>query len=371
MLSAEHLQSGINPGVRSMDATLELLKDLTEVNGISGFEKEVARVIEKHLAPLTQITRDRLGSIICKKEGTSSTPRVMLAAHMDEVGFIVKRITKEGFLKFLPVGGWWSHVVLGHRVIVKTRKGEVIGVVGSKAPHEIKEEDRRKVIDIDDMHIDVGATRKFDVEKKLGIRVGDPIIPWSPFQPMANPKTFLAKAWDDRVGCAMMIDVIRKLSRTKHPNTVYAVGTVQEEVGLRGAQTSAAVVDPDVAFALEVSIAHDTPGFGTDEAEALGAGPAILVYDRTMIPNRNLLDLVLDVAKKKRIPFHLASIARGGTDTGRIHLNRAGVPSIVIGVPTRYIHSHTGILHRDDYDNAVKLVTEVIKVLDKKRVASL
>jgi len=354
-----------------MDATQQLMKDLTEVNGISGFEKEVAKVIEKHLEPLTTITYDRLGSIICRKEGASPSPKVMLAAHMDEVGFIVKQITKEGFLKFIPIGGWWSHVILGHRVIVKTRKGDVVGVVGSKPPHELKDEERRKVIAIEDMHIDVGATRKFDVEKKLGIRVGDPVIPWSPFQIMANPKTYLAKAWDDRVGCAIMIDVIRNLSRIKHPNTVYAVGTVQEEVGLRGAQTSATVVDPDVAFALEVSIAHDTPGFGTDEVEALGSGPAILVYDRTMIPNRNLLDLVLDVAKKKRIPFHLASIAKGGTDTGRIHLNRAGVPSIVIGVATRYIHSHTGIIHRDDFDNAVKLVTEVIKVLDEKKVASL
>ncbi len=354
-----------------MDATQQLMKDLTEVNGISGFEKEVAKVIEKHLKPLATITYDRLGSIICRKEGSSSAPKVMLAAHMDEVGFIVKQITKEGFLKFIPVGGWWSHVILGHRVIIKARRGDVIGVVGSKPPHELKDEERRKVIDINDMHIDVGATRKFDVEKRLGIRVGDPIIPWSPFQIMANPKTYLAKAWDDRIGCAIMIEVIRNLSRMKHPNTVYGVGTVQEEVGLRGAQTSAAVVDPDVAFALEVSIAHDTPGFGTDEVEALGSGPAILVYDRTMIPNRNLLDLVLEVAKKKRIPFHLASIARGGTDTGRIHLNRAGVPSIVIGVATRYIHSHTGIIHRDDYDNAVRLVTEVIKVLDKKKVASL
>jgi endoglucanase len=354
-----------------MDSTQALLKDLTEVNGISGFEKVVAKTIEKYLKPHTKITYDRLGSIICRKDGASPTPRIMLAAHMDEVGFLVKQITKEGFLKFLPVGGWWSHVLLGQRVIVKTRKGEVVGVVGSKPPHELKDEERRRVIDIEDMHIDVGAARKFDVEKRLDIRVGDPIVPWSPFQVMGNPKTYLAKAWDDRIGCAIMIDVIKRLLKQKHPNSLYAVGTVQEEVGLRGAQTSAAVVDPDVAFALEVSIAHDTPGFGVDETEALGAGPAILVYDRTMIPNRNLLDLAIDVAKKKKIPFHLASVAKGGTDTGRIHLNRAGVPSLVIGVATRYIHSHIGIIHRNDYDNAVRLVTELVKALDKKKVASL
>jgi endoglucanase len=354
-----------------MDSTQEMLKELTEVMGISGFERDVARIIQRHLKGLTKVSHDRLGSIICRKEGSSPAPRIMLAGHMDEVGFLVKQITKEGYLKFIPIGGWWGHVILGQRVIVRSRKGDMVGVVGSKPPHELDDEERKKVLDIKDMHIDVGATRKFDVEKRLGIRVGDPVIPWSPFQVMGNPKAYLAKAWDDRVGCAVMVDVIKRLARSKHPNTVYGVGTVQEEVGLRGAQTSASVVDPDVGFALEVSIAHDTPGFGTDEVEALGAGPAVYVYDRTMIPNRNLLDLVLDVATKHRIPYHLASIPKGGTDTGRIHLNQAGVPSLVLGVPTRYIHSHIGIIYRTDYDNAVKLVTETVKVLDKKTVASL
>ncbi len=351
-----------------MDETQELMKELTEVNGVSGYEKDVAKVIEKHLKPFAEITYDRLGSIICKKKGNSESPRIMLAAHMDEVGFIVQKVTKEGFIKFIPLGGWWGHVLLGQRVIIKTQNGEVLGVVGSKPPHELKDEERKKVIEIEDMHIDVGATRKFQVEKKLGIKPGDPIIPWGPFQVMGNPKTYLAKAWDDRVGCAIMIEVVKKLARLRHPNTVFAVGTVQEEVGLRGAQTSAALVDPDVAFALEVSIAQDTPGFTSEANEGLGFGPAIVVYDRTLIPNRNLLDLVIDVARRKKIPFQLASVPKGGTDTGRIHLNRVGVPSLVIAVPTRYIHSHTSMIHRDDYDNAVRLVTETLVVLDSKKV---
>jgi endoglucanase len=354
-----------------MDSTTELLKELSEVMGISGYEGDVAKVIAKYMKPHAEISYDRLGSIICRKKGTSERPRVMLAGHMDEVGFLVKQITKEGFIKFLPIGGWWSHVVLGQRVVIRTGKGDVTGVVGSKPPHELEDEERKKLFDIKDMHIDVGATRKFDVEKKLGIRVGDPIVPWGPFEVLGNSKTYLSKSWDNRIGCAIMIDVARKLARSKHPNTLYAVGTVQEEVGLRGAQTSAAVVDPDVAFALDVSIAHDTPGFGSEDVEALGGGVAILVYDRSMIPNRNLLDLTIDVATKKKIKYHLASIAKGGTDSGRIHLNRAGVPSVVLGVPTRYIHSHLGIIHRSDYDDAVRLVTEVVKALDKKMVASL
>jgi endoglucanase len=146
---------------------------------------------------------------------------------------------------------------------------------------------------------------------------------------------------------------------------------VQEEVGLRGATTSAAVVEPDVGFAVDVSIAHDTPGFGTDEPQALGTGPAIVVYDGSMIPNRNLVDLAVEVAKKKKIPYHFASLEKGGTDSGRIHINKGGVPSLVIGVATRYIHSHIGVLHRDDFDNAVTLMTEIAKVLDTKKVASL
>jgi endoglucanase len=354
-----------------MDTTEKLLKELTEITGISGYEGDVAKAIETHLKPIARISYDRLGSVICRKDGAAKSPRVMLAAHMDEVGFLVKQVTKEGFIKFIPIGGWWSQVILGQRVLVKTRTREVIGVVGSKPPHELEDEERKKVVEIKDMHIDIGAARGFDVHKHLGVRPGDPIVPWSPFMMMGNPKTYLAKAWDDRVGCAMMIDVLRRLVKEKHPNSVYAVGTVQEEVGLRGATTSAAVVDPDVAFAVEVSIAHDTPGFPADEAEALGNGPAIFVYDRSMIPNRNLLDLALDVAARHKIPCHLASIDKGGTDTGKIHMNRAGVPSLVIGVSTRYIHSHIGIIHRSDYDNAVRLLTEMVKALDAKKVASL
>jgi endoglucanase len=354
-----------------MDSTESLLKELTEITGIAGFEKDVARAIEKHMKPLAKISYDRLGSIICRKDGPTKAPKVMLAAHMDEVGFLVKQITKEGFIKFIPIGGWFSQVILGQRVTVKTRKGDLVGVVGSKPPHELDEEERRKVVEIKDMHIDVGAARGFDVVKTLGVRPGDPIVPWSPFQIMGNPKTYLAKAWDNRIGCALMIDVLRRLAKQRHPNAVYAVGTVQEEVGLRGATTSAVAVDPDVAFALDVSIAHDTPGFPPEEAEALGGGPAILVYDRSMIPNRNLLDLVTDVATKAKIPYHFSTVDKGGTDAGKIHMNRIGVPSLFVGVPTRYIHSHIGVIHRSDYDNCVRLITEVVRVLDAKKVASL
>ena len=353
-----------------MDRTELLLKDLTETAGVAGFEREVAAALETHLKGLAEVSYDKLGSVVFRKEGTWESPKVMLACHMDEVGFIVKSLTKDGFIRFLPVGGWWGHVVLGQRVLVRTRKGDVPGVVGSKPPHELDEDERKKVVDFKDMYIDVGATSGNNVAKQVGIRPGDPIVPWSPFTMMSNRKTYMAKALDDRAGCAVVVDVIRRLARVSHPNTVYGVGTVQEEVGLRGAATATRLVDPDVAFAIDVSLAHDMPDSKEDEKERLGGGPSITVYDGSMIPNPDLRDFVIETAEKSKIPFHYSSVERGGTDGGRIHMHRIGVPSLVLGMPTRYIHGHVGVLHRSDFDNTVRLLLAVVRKLDAKRVAS-
>jgi putative aminopeptidase FrvX len=354
-----------------MDQTEKMLQELTDAYGVTGHEQDVARIMARHLSSLCQISHDKLGSIIAKKKGTHEGPKIMLAGHMDEVGFMVKEITKEGFIKFLPLGGWWPHVLLSQRVCIRTSKGDVVGVVGSKAPHLLEAEERKKVQDIKDLYIDVGSTAKNNVAKKLNIRPGDPIVPISPFTVLSNKKAYLAKAWDDRIGCALIIDVIKRLARVKHPNTVYGVGTVQEEVGLRGATTSVSSVDPDVAFVLEVGLAMDTPGMNGEREEKLGGGPSLYIYDSTMIPNTRLRDLVIDVAEKKKIPYHFASILRGGTDGGKIHIHGIGVPTQTIGVPTRYIHGHAGILHRGDYDHTVALLTEVIRRLDAKTAKDL
>lgn len=354
-----------------MDRTELLLKDLTEAVGLAGFEGEVAAVMERHLEGLADVSRDKLGSVVFKKSGTTESPRVMLASHMDEVGFIVRSVTKDGFIKFLPVGGWWGHVVLGQRVIVRTRKGDLPGVVGSKPPHELEEEERKKVVDLKDMYIDIGVSAGANVAKRFGVRPGDPIVPWSPFTVMRNGRTYMAKALDDRAGCAVVVDTIRRLSKSRHPNTVFGVGTVQEEVGLRGAATATRLVDPDVAFAIDVSLAHDMPDSKEEEKERLGGGPSITVYDGTMIPNPRLRDFVIGVAEAAKIPFHFASVERGGTDGGRIHMHRIGVPSLVLGMPTRYVHGHVGVLNRSDYDNTVRVLVEVVRRLDSKRVASL
>lgn len=352
-----------------MDRTGEFLKELVEAHGVPGFEDDVAKLMERHLKGVGAFSRDRLGSFICEKKGTSDGPRIMLAGHLDEVGFMVKSVTKDGYVKFMPLGGWWGHVVLAQRLIIKTRKGDVLGVVGSKPPHELRDEDRKKVLEIRDMFIDVGATSDWDVHKRLDIRPGDPIVPDSSYKVMANPHLLLAKAWDNRVGLGLAAETVRALKGVRHPNTVYAVGTVQEEVGLRGAQTSAFKVQPDVGVALDVGIAHDTPG--TDGDVNLGGGPVIVVYDATAIPNRRLFDLVVTTARSVRVPLQFESVERGGTDAGRIHVTGQGVPSISMGIPSRYIHSHVSIIDRRDFDRTVKLLVALVKRLDRRTVNGL
>ncbi|MEQ1834265.1 MAG: M42 family metallopeptidase [Candidatus Eisenbacteria bacterium] len=352
-----------------MDRTLEFLKELVDAHGVPGFEDDVHKIMQKQMKGVGTFSKDRLGSFICEKVGDPKGPKVMLAGHLDEVGFLVRGITKEGFIKFLPLGGWWGHVVLGQRLIIKTRKGDVLGVVGSKPPHELRDEDRKKVLEIKDMYIDVGATTDWDVKKKLDIRPGDPIVPDSAFAVMANPNLLLAKAWDNRIGCALAAETARRLVGQKHPNILYAVATVQEEVGLRGAKTSSSKVRPDVGIALDVGIAHDTPG--TEGDEKLGGGPLVVIYDASSIPNRRLRDLVIDTAEANKIPLQFEAVERGGTDAGRIHLSGEGVPSLSMGVAARYIHSHVSIIDRRDYEATVKLLVALVKRLDRKTVEAL
>jgi len=354
-----------------VDFSAELLRDLTNAYGTSGHEDAATEVMAAYLKNFVdEIKYDRLGSVIGIKKGAEDKPRILLDSHIDEIGFMVKEITKEGFIKFLPLGGWWGPVALGQRMKIITKKGPVLGVIGSKPPHMLKEDERKKAMDIADMFIDVGAMEKFDVRKKLGIELGNPIVPDSEFTLMNNNQVYLAKALDNRVACALIIDTLRSLKKVKHPNTIYASGSVQEEVGLRGAATVAHITDPDVAICLDVGIALDVPGY-IDRVEKFGAGPAILIYDGGMLPNTRLRDLIMETAKENKIPFHLTYMERGSGDGARIHLTRSGVPSIYMGPPTRYIHSHNSMLYRKDYDYTLKLLVALVKKLNKKTVASL
>jgi putative aminopeptidase FrvX len=354
------------------DQVLSMFKELTEAPGAPGHEGPAREIMRKYIAPFSDDTyTDNLGSLIAVKKGTSEGPKIMVAGHLDEVAFMVTMITDKGFLRFQPLGGWWEQVMLAQRVTVLTRKGSIEGVIGSTPPHILSPEARKKPVDKKNMFIDIGASSKEEAEE-FGVRPGDTVIPICPFTVMKNPKLMMAKAWDNRIGCAIAIEVLKQLKAEQHPNIVYGVGTVQEEVGLRGAQTSVNTVAPDISFAVDVGIAGDTPGIKKEEAQSkLGDGPQLLLYDASMIPHRGLRDFVIDIAEEQNIPFQYDSMAGGGTDAGRMHLHNKGVPSLVVGVATRYIHSHAAILHRDDFDNAVKLLVAVIKRLDQKKLEEI
>jgi putative aminopeptidase FrvX len=353
----------------AMDDTLIMLKELTDARGIAGNEREPREVMKKYITPFAdEIITDNLGSLIAKKTGKDGGPKIMVAGHLDEVGFMVTNIDDKGFIRFQTVGGWWSQVMLAQRVTIVTRKGDVTGIIGSKPPHVLSAEARKKPIDIKDMFIDIGASSKEEA-KEWGIRPGDMVVPYFEFTVMNNEKMLLAKAWDNRIGCAIAIDVLRGLKDSEHPNVVYGVGTVQEEVGLRGARTSAQKIQPDIAFGVDVGIAGDTPGITEKEAlSKMGEGPQIIIYDASMVSHKGLRDLVTDTADELNIPYQFDAVPGGGTDSGAIHLTHNGVPALSITIATRYIHSHAAMLHRDDYENAVKLIVEVIKRLDRETV---
>lgn len=354
-----------------MDDITQLLRELTEAHGVPGYETPVRAIVQKYFQPFGEVSQDHIGSVIVRKEGVFASPRVMLAAHMDEIGFMVKHITPEGFLKFIPLGGWFDQVLLGQRVIIKTRKGDVVGVIGVKPPHLMPKEERTKVVQRKDMYIDIGASSAQEV-KEAGVRVGDPVVPKADFEALFNGKSYLSKAFDDRVGVAMIVSALKALDDQPHPNTLFGVATVMEEVGTRGAATSVEAVNPDVAIILEVDIAGDVPDVKPEETSVkLGNGPSLLMYDARMIPNLKLRNLVMDVAEEAGIPLQTSTMEGGATDGASIHLHKTGVPTVVIGVPARHIHSHSSIIHRDDFDRAVDLVTRVLRRLDTGTVADL
>lgn len=348
---------------------IDVLKQLSEAFGPSGFETEVKRLMYGFLKDHCEVDFDRLGSIVGRVEGHG--PRVMIAAHMDEIGFIVTHITEKGFLHFQTVGGWWDQVLLAQRVRIRTKSGDVAGIIGSKPPHLMDQDERKKMVEKKRMYIDVGASSEEEV-RRLGIEPGDPVVPAGQFQLMMGGKSALSKAWDDRAGCACLVELCRRLPEIRRDNEVVLVGTVQEEVGLRGATTSAELVKPDLAIALDVDVAGDTPGIEESESMCkLGRGPSILLYDASMIPHGGLLRFVKDVALAEGIPVQFNAMPGGGTDAGRIHLWRTGVPSIVIGIPARYIHSHAGLINIEDCDNTVRLILALLRKLDAQAMARI
>jgi endoglucanase len=364
---------------------LELLENLCNAFGPSGHEQEAQRIARDYGQNYSdEILYDRLGSVIFRKGDTG--PKIMLAGHVDEIGFVITHIEEGGFLRFHQLGGWWDQTLLTQEVIISPSHGDekIIGVIGAPPPHVLSPEKRKKVVTKDKMFIDIGASSDKEVEE-LGIRVGDPAVPNASFRTMKRKRIekkdsneevrdvtiAVAKAFDDRIGAFIALQVLKRLSEENiaHPNIVYAVSTVQEEVGLRGARTAAQMLLPDIGFALDVDISGDVPDV-EGLVQKMGNGVSISAGDGSMIPNPRFRKFVLDIAKEIGVRHQPAFLKSGGTDAGSIHLVGMGAPSLFLGIPTRHIHSHHGMLDLTDVENAVDLLVEVIKRLDEKTVAS-
>ncbi len=352
------------------DATVQLLKKLVNAPGPSGFEEPVAKIMVEEMKPYAaKITYDGLGSVIATQG--SSGPRIMLDAHMDELGGLIRRITPSGFLSMQMLGGWFDQALVDQRWWIIGSKGPVLAVTGIRDVHIASPEERTKVFPRDSLYLDIGARSADDV-RAMGVEPGDPVVPDSPFEILNGSQNYLAKAWDDRIGLAVMIEVMHRLAHAAHANQVFYASTVQEEIGLRGAITASDVIKPDVAIALEVGIVKDVPGVKPEEAqEVLGGGPGVFLWDASELPNRKFVTLVENVAAANSIPLQYDLITGYGDDSAAIQKSNGGVPTVNLVVPTRYTHSHNGILNRGDFDHMVDLVTALIEKLDAGTVANL
>jgi len=342
---------------------VETLERLSNACGVAGREDEVREIMKQMLKPnVDEISEDKLGNVIGVKKGEKNAPKVMLAAHMDEIGLFVKTISKEGFIQFSKIGGIDDRILLAQKVIVHTEKGPLHGIIGSKPPHIQKEEERKKVLTYDELFIDIGAGSQEEA-KKMGVKIGDPVSFDIKFVRVGNDAV-IGKAFDDRVGCTVLIETMKMLKETEC--TIYAVGTVQEEVGLRGATVAAFGIYPDVGIALDVTVAGDVPGVKEVEAPVkMRKGPAIEVADMGLITHPKVLRLLVEAAEEDNIPYQLETGLPGSTDAARIALTREGVPSGVVSVPTRYIHSPASLVSLKDLENTVKLTVAAIQKISK------
>lgn len=339
----------------------DLLKKLSDAPGVSGFEDEVRNIIIEELKDhVDEVEVDQMGNVITTRNGKPEGTKIMLAAHMDEIGLMVRYIDKNGFIKFSKIGGINDQMLLNQEVTIHTDDGEVTGVIGSKPPHRMKESERKKILDYENMFIDIGASDKEEAENR--VKLGDPITIKQEFTPLG--KYYKGKALDNRIGCAIMIEVMK---RAETNATIYGVGTVQEEVGLKGAKTSAFKLNPDMALALDVTIAGDHPGIKEEDAPAkMGKGPGIILVDasgRGLITHPKVKEMLITAADEDQIPYQLEVSEGGTTDATAIHLTREGIPTGVISPPTRYIHTPVSVIDMIDVENAVKLILAVLKGL--------
>ncbi|MEM5798382.1 MAG: M42 family metallopeptidase [Candidatus Aenigmatarchaeota archaeon] len=336
---------------------MEILKRLVEAPAISGAEKNVRDVIAKEIKPyVDEIKIDRIGNLIARKG--SGKPKIMLVAHMDQIGLIVKHITEKGFIKFEAVGGWDEKILPGTKVRIYGSKGPVIGVIGTKPIHiQRKEDTKTKPAKLDELYIDVGVDSQKDAES-LGIQIGDFISIHGSFEKLAS-KRITGYGFDNKLGCRALIEIIKNI---KPSCAIYAVFSVQEEIGLIGVRGSAFGIDPDVVIGIDTTIAGGTPDLKPEDVTVqLGKGPALVIKDEVSIINPKIKQWLTEVAKKAKIPLQLEVIKGGASDASITPIIREGIPSGTVAIPTRYVHTSVEVADWSDLENSSKLIIEAIK----------
>ena len=356
--------------IAAQDRTVELLRLLADTAGAPGFEEPIRKVMVDEMRPFASaITFDGLGSIIAT-QGTTG-PRIMVDAHMDELGGMVRRITPRGLLTMQMLGGWLDQALVDQRWTIIGAKGPVKAVTGIRDVHVVPADERTRVYSRDSLFLDVGATSEAEV-RAMGISVGDPIVPDAPFEVLNGTGRYLGKAWDDRVGCAVVVEAMRRLATAPHPNQISWVITTQEEIGLRGAHSASDVVKPELGIAIEGGITGDVfPGRPEETQAVLDGGPVLFVYDSSALPNRKLSAFVKQTAADRKIPLQLDLVQGYGDDSAEIQKSTGGVPTVNLLVPARYTHAHNGVISRRDFDQMVDLLVAMLQKLDGPAVAAI
>ena len=351
-------------------STIQLIENLSNCYGAPGYEDLVLEVVQNHCSQL-QLSNDSLMNTYIRTTNEDKPFTIMLDAHMDEVGFMVQSITDKGLIKFIPLGGWIPHNVPAHLVTIRNSDGKYInGVVSSKPPHFMSDEEKRKQISIADMSIDVGASSKEELLETYKIKVGAPIVPFVSFDYNATTKIMMGKAFDNRLGCAAIITIMNNLPLSEHLNIVGALA-VQEEVGTRGAMVTARTVKPDLAIVFEGTPADDVYLEDSLAQGVLGKGPQIRFRDNSYVAHHKFIEFAHSVAEKYNIPYQDAVRVSGGTNAGKIHLSNQGIPTLVLGVPSRYIHTHHSFASYTDFENTIKLARKIIAELTQETINDL
>jgi putative aminopeptidase FrvX len=354
----------------AQDRTVELLQKITDAAGAPGFEEPIRKVMVDAMRPYaTSLTFDGLGSILATQGSTG--PRIMVDAHMDELGGVIRRVTPRGLLTMQMLGGWLDQALVDQRWTIIGSKGPVRAVTGIRDVHVVPAEERTRVYSRDSLFLDVGAANEAEVAA-MGIGPGDPVVPDAPFAVLNGTQNYLAKAWDDRVGCGVVVEAMRRLAGTPHPNQIVWAITTQEEIGLRGAHTAVDMAKPEIGIAIEGGITGDVfPGRPEETQARLGAGPGLFLYDSSALPNRKLAKLVRDTAAAGKLPLQLDFVQGYGDDSAELQKAFGGIPTVNLVVPVRYTHAHNGVINRRDFDQMVDLVVALLQRLDAATVKQL